>query len=254
MRHLTVADVMTRNPVRARPAMPLKEIARAMSAHGVSALPVLDEEDRLIGVVSEADLVARQAHPAQTWKSRWLRGTKRHASVETAASVMSRAPITISAGSTLTDAAKVISEHAVKRLLVVDPDGALVGVVSRQDLLKVFLRTDDDIREEIISEVFMRLMWADPERFDVTVREGVVTLDGDFDNETEVALAERLTRRVDGVIDVVNRLTASGPAPSARASEAPAPAPAPTPPAPIPPASTPAPAPSEAPSGPAPQA
>lgn len=215
MRHLTVADVMTRNLVRARPAMPLKEIARAMSTNGVSALPVLDEDDRLIGIVSEADLLARQAHPVHIRDSRWLRGTRRHAATrETAAGVMSRCPVTISAGSTLTDAAKAISEHSVKRLFVVDPDGALVGVVSRQDLLKVFLRTDEEIREEVISEVFMRLMWADPERFDVTVAEGVVTLEGGFDIDAECALAERLVRRVDGVIDVVNRLAAgsSGPA------------------------------------------
>jgi len=234
MRHLTVADVMTRNPVRARPAMPLKEVARAMSANGVSALPVLDEEDRLIGVVSEADLLAKQAHPVHLRNSRWLRSAKRHPSTrETAGSVMSRSPITISAGATLTDAAKAISEHAVKRLLVVDPEGSLVGVVSRQDLLKVFLRTDEEIREEVIGEVFMRLMWADPERFDVSVREGVVTLDGTFDNDTEVALAERLTRRVDGVIDVVNQLAATGTSrPSAAAAETQA-APEPPPASPV---------------------
>lgn len=98
----------------------------------------------------------------------------------------------------------------VKRLPVVDRKGELIGIVSRADLIKVFLRSDEEIRQEILREVFTRVVWADPATVQVVVRDGIVTLSGSMEQESTVPIAERLTRRVDGVVDVINHLTYLG--------------------------------------------
>jgi CBS domain-containing protein len=105
------------------------------------------------------------------------------------------------------EAARVMDRHAVKRLPVVDGDGRLLGIVSRSDLLKVFLRTDEDIREEIVRDVFMHVLWVEPDQVDVQVRQGVVVLTGKLEMKSGIAIAERLTRGVDGVVNVVCELT-----------------------------------------------
>jgi CBS-domain-containing membrane protein len=107
----------------------------------------------------------------------------------------------------LVEAAKEMARRGVKRLPVVDTDNRLVGIVSRADLLKVFLRDDDEIRHEVISEILMRMLWADPERFNVHVRDGIVTLSGELEQRSHIPIAVQLTHQVDGVIDVVDRLS-----------------------------------------------
>jgi CBS domain-containing protein len=99
-----------------------------------------------------------------------------------------------------------MSEYRVKRLPVVDERGALIGIVSRGDLLAAFLRTDDDIRNEILDEVFVRLPWVDPTEVDATVSDGVAVLTGTVNDRSTAESAERLARRVDGVVDVVSEL------------------------------------------------
>jgi CBS domain-containing protein len=203
MRQLRVADVMSTDVVTARPAMPVKEVVRAMQRHSVSALPVLDEDDRLIGVVSEADLIRGRAYPTgdHWWRPTGSQRHRRHVG-----DIMTADVVTVGPTATLAEAARLMTERMVKRLPVVDSVGALVGVISRLDVLAALLRTDDEIREEIIEDVFVRVLWADPECFEVSVRDGVVVLTGTVDQRSAVALAERLTRRVDGVVDVVNTL------------------------------------------------
>ena len=203
MKHRTVADVMTRDVLKARPAMPLKELARVLAEHRVSALPVLDPDDRLIGVVSESDLLAAGSRPRGLLRW-WSRDRRRRGTV---GAVMSRSPVVIGPDATLAEAARRMADRGVKGLPVVDEHGALVGVVSRSDLVKVFLRGDDEIRDEIVGEVLVHLLWVDPTEIEVTVIEGVVTLAGVVDNGDVVDTAERLVRRVDGVVDVRNVLT-----------------------------------------------
>jgi CBS domain-containing protein len=205
VKNRTVADVMTKDVLKGRPAMPLKELARVLAENGVSALPVLDPDDRLVGVVSESDLLAAQAgrrpHRLRRWWSR-LRGSR-----GTVGEVMSTDPVVIGPDASLSEAARRMAESGVKRLPVVDDRGALVGVVSRADLVKVFLRSDDDIRDEIVGEVLVHLLWVDPTEVEVSVVDGIVTLAGTVENGDVAATVERLVRRVDGVVDVRSVLT-----------------------------------------------
>ncbi len=210
MKNLTVSDVMTRPVLTARPAMPVKEMARIMVEHHISALPVLDEDDRLIGVVSEADVILKQGHQIPRrphwWEPAMRRLAVRRAAGDTARELMSTPPVAVGPRASLAQAARLMSEHAVKRLPVVDDQGCLVGVVSRGDLLKAYVRSDDDIRKDVLSEVFVHLLWADPTQVDVKVTDGIVHLAGTVDRRSTAEAAERLVHRVDGVVDIVSRL------------------------------------------------
>jgi CBS-domain-containing membrane protein len=210
MQNLIVSDVMTRPVLTARAATPVKELARIMVEHQISALPVLDEDDRLIGVVSEADVILKQGHqiPRQPhwWESPTQQTAVRRAAGDTARELMSAQPITIGPRASLAQAARLMSDHAVKRLPVVDDQGGLVGVVSRGDLLKAFVRSDDDIRRDVLGEAFVHLSGADPTQVDVKVTDGIVDLAGTVDRRSTAEAAERLAHRVDGVVDVVSRL------------------------------------------------
>lgn len=210
MKNLTVADVMTTTVLKARPAMPLKELARVLAEHHVSALPVLNEDDRLVGVVSERDVLLKQGHQIPRhphwWENRRVRDEIRRAAGDTAGQVMTTPAMTIGPEATLAQAARMMTDHDIKRLPVVDGHGALLGIVSRADLMKVFLRTDEEIREEILGEVFVHLLWADPTDVDIAVRDGIVTLTGTVGDRSTAEVAERLVRRLDGVIDVVSEL------------------------------------------------
>jgi CBS domain-containing protein len=205
MSGLTVGEVMTREVRVVRRSTPLKEIARQLVEHGVSAMPVLDEEDRLLGVVSEADLVSRESRDAR--EDRRRRPFRRLLSPGgTAKDLMTTPVITVSAGTTVSRAARMMQARGVKRLVVVDPEGRLVGLVSRADLVRVFLRDDDDIRREVVQDVLVRMLRADPELVNVRVEDGVVILSGRLEQRSQIPIAVRLTRAVDGVVDVVSHL------------------------------------------------
>jgi CBS domain-containing protein len=206
MSGLTVGDVMTRDVRVVRRSTPLKEIARQLVDHGVSAMPVLDEEDRLLGVVSEADLVSRSSRDAHEERRRRPFRRVPPPGGGTAKDLMTTPVITVSAGTAISRAARMMQARGVKRLVVVDPEGRLVGLVSRADLVRVFLRDDDDIRREVVQDVLVRMMWADPELVDVLVEDGVVTLSGRLEQRSQIPIAVRLTRAVDGVVDVVSHL------------------------------------------------
>jgi len=202
---LKVGDVMTRDVVVVRRGTPLKEIARQLTEHRISAMPVLDEEDRLVGLVSEADLMKRERFGLADARHRW-RPRRRRAMGDSAKDLMSMPVITIAPETDVSRAARLMDSRGLKRLVVVDAEHRLVGIVSRADLVRVFLREDDDIRQEIVSDVLVRLLWADPELVDVRVDDGVVTLSGRLGQRSQIPVAVRLTRAVDGVVDVVNRL------------------------------------------------
>ena len=212
MRHLTVRDVMTEEVVVVRLTTPFKEVARVLADHGISALPVLDENDRLAGVVSEADLLYKEEYGTQDARFRLLaspeeRAARSKATADSAGQLMTSPAITIGPDAPLVEAAKVMDQHKVKRLPVVDGGGQLIGLVSRADLLRTFLRDDDEIREEVIRDVFMRILWAEPEKFEVNVDDGVVTLSGELQLRSSTVIAVRLTRKVDGVVDVIDKLS-----------------------------------------------
>jgi CBS domain-containing protein len=149
LRPLTVADVMTASPFTVAESATFHEMATLMRENGVSGLPVLDADGRLAGIVSEADLLLREAPPAEPspnrlWPESHERRVDRAKSHGTcAAEVMTRRVITVTPQSSLSAAARLMREHAVRRLPVVDREGTLVGIASRGDLLTVFTRSDE---------------------------------------------------------------------------------------------------------------
>lgn len=212
MRQLTVRDVMTEDVAVVRPSTPFKEVARMLADRGVSAVPVVDENDRLAGVVSEADLLYKEEYGKEEARFRLLaspdeRTARSKATADVAGQLMTSPAVTISPDASLVAAAKLMDQRRVKRLPVLDAGGRLIGIVSRADLIKTFLRDDDEIREEVIRDVFMRVLWAEPEKFEVTVDDGVVTVSGELQLRSSTVIAVRLTRKVDGVVDVIDKLT-----------------------------------------------
>jgi CBS domain-containing protein len=205
-----VSDVMTHTVVAVGRDAPFKEIVGLMGQWKVSALPVLEGEGRVIGVVSEADLLPkeefRDSDPDRFTQLGRLPDLAK-AGALTAGEVMSSPAVTVHADATLAEAARIMALRRVKRLPVVDDVGMLEGVVSRGDLLKVFLRADDDIAEEVRQEVVVPLFPSCAERIHVQVRDGRVTLTGHIRDTSVVPVAARLVHAVEGVVDVECRLS-----------------------------------------------
>ncbi|MFI7413408.1 CBS domain-containing protein [Streptomyces sp. NPDC049627] len=200
-----VRDVMTRDVAVVDRDAAFKDIVRTLQARKVSALPVVDGAGHVLGVVSEADLLPkeefRDSDPDRYTQLRRLSDLAKAGSV-TAGELMTRPALTVTAGATLAQAARTMARARVKRLPVVDADGRLEGVVSRTDLLKVFLRDDEEIAEEVRREVVAYLFPAPESAVRVEVRDGVVRLAGRLRDTSLVPVAARLVRAVEGVVDV----------------------------------------------------
>ncbi|MGW4142602.1 CBS domain-containing protein [Streptomyces mirabilis] len=205
-----VSDVMTHTVAAIGRKANFKEIVQLMEQWKVSALPVLEGEGRVIGVVSEADLLPkeefRDSDPDRHTQLRRLSDLAKAGAV-TAEDLMTAPAVTVQANSTLAQAARTMAHAKVKRLPVVDDMGLLEGVVSRGDLLKVFLRGDEDIAEEVRREVVSYLFRAPSAPVRVQVQDGVVTLTGRVRDTSLVPVAARLVRSVEGVVDVEFELT-----------------------------------------------
>ncbi|HJD82828.1 CBS domain-containing protein [Kitasatospora aureofaciens] len=211
MRHRIVGELMTSAVVHVRPDTGFKEIARLLAEHDITAVPVLDQEDRPLGLVSEADLLLNEAareDPAGLLLSPDLPPRERARSRATTAVGLMTAPALCARPEwTVVEAARLMQSERVKRLPVVDEAGRLVGIVSRSDLLRVFLRHDTAIREEIRAEVLRRVLGIDPDALDVQVHNGRVTLTGTLDHHGQAPVVERLCRSVDGVVDLTSHLS-----------------------------------------------
>ncbi len=210
MKRWTVRDVMTTEVVTVGEATHYKEIVQKLAAHGVSAVPVVDADGRVVGVVSEADLIHKvefAGEQAPLLERRWRRSGRAKATGEIAADLMSSPPIVVRPAVPLAGAAKIMDAEMVKRLPVVDGAGQLVGIVSRRDLLRVYLRDDDAIRDEILHEVLRRTLWIANDALTVTVHSGVVTLAGTVDRSSTIPLVVSLVEGVGGVTEVVDHLT-----------------------------------------------
>ncbi|MCX4403190.1 MULTISPECIES: CBS domain-containing protein [unclassified Streptomyces] len=217
MRQNKVGSVMATEVVTARYGTPFKEVARLLTEHRISGLPVLDEDDKVLGVISETDLMVRQAgipDPYETPRrfrfTGLTRGARRQAAkghARTAGQLMSVPPVTVHAEETIAEAARTMAGSRVERLPVVDDEDRVVGIVTRRDLIQVFLQPDDVIRREVIDEVLVRTLWLGPSTVEVAVYEGVVTLTGHVERRSEAEIAVSMTDRIDGVVAVVDRLT-----------------------------------------------
>ncbi|KAA2261843.1 CBS domain-containing protein [Solihabitans fulvus] len=213
MRYPDVDTVMTTELVATTPDTSFTQAARLLTEHAVSALPVLAASGRLIGVVSEADLMRKEQYrPEPTADHKPLlelparREQRRRAHGLVVGDVMSEPVQTIRAHTPVTEAARALARSNVRRLFVVDAEDRLVGVLSRRDVLRLFLRGDQEIGEVVRHEVFERVLWADMALVVVTVEDGVVTLRGRLERRSEVDLAGRLTEAIPGVVGVVNSL------------------------------------------------
>ena len=212
MKQPIVADVMTTELVTVFPETPFKDVVDLVVGHAVSAVPVVDSHNRLLGVVSEADLLCKEehvddeddAHPS-LFAGPHTRAEWRKAVGLTARDVMTAPVLTITSEAFLPNAARELAHAHVRRLFVVD-NGKLVGVLARRDLLRGFLRSDKDIQEDIEREVFHRTLWANPEMVRATVEHGVVTLTGRLEYQADVDIAEHLVKAMPGVVAVRNRL------------------------------------------------
>jgi len=204
-----VRDVMTEYVVAVHPETTFKEIVEALARYGVSAVPVRDQEGHVVGVVSEDDLLHKLEFgggaAARLFDGQRRRAAKVKAAGDTAADLMSTPPITIAPTATVAEAARRMEERQVKRLPVVDGD-RLVGVVSRSDVLRVYLRADADIERDVEWQVLRHALALEPEEASARVADGVATLTGTTDRRSTAELAIRLTRAVDGVVRVVNDL------------------------------------------------
>jgi CBS domain-containing protein len=206
----TVKDVMTTHVVAVRLNATFKEMAARLREHRISAFPVLDDDNKVVGVVSEADLLAKEALEYNT--PGLIGGVLHHreqakAAGVTAADLMTKPAVTIGRGELVTRAARLMYDRKVKRLPVVDDDGRLVGIVSRADVLSVFSRSDASIRKEITDEVIVGIVLTDPERFAVTVKDGIVTVEGTAENASVGADMLKEIRHVEGVVAVRDRLS-----------------------------------------------
>ncbi|MEV7499625.1 CBS domain-containing protein [Streptomyces sp. NPDC093018] len=196
---------MTRAAVAVGRTALFKDIVARMEQWNVSALPVLEGDGRVVGVVSEADLLPkeefRDSDPDRLTQRRRL-GDLAKAGGLTAEDLMSTPAVTVHADATLAEAARIMALKRVKRLPVVTAEGVLEGVVSRGDLLKVFLRDDRELADEIRREVLDVLFPAPVEPLHVVVVDGVVTLTGKVTDGTRIPLAVRMVRGVEGVVGV----------------------------------------------------
>jgi len=206
-----VRDVMTTAVVTVERDTAYKEVARLLAENGVSGFPVLDQEGLVVGVVTEANLLAEEEKRA--WERMAIPGhglrPQQHWAM-TAGELMSAPAITIGPDATVASAARAMNTRRVRRLPVVGSDGRLLGIVSRRDLLRVFLRPDSAVEAEV-REVFDEVLQADSQAVAVTVRDGVVVITGPQEGGADpVAVAIRLAWGVDGVIDVVDRRDGAG--------------------------------------------
>jgi len=193
-----VVDLMTSELITVRPDTPIREAASLMSVHRVSGLPVCDSSSAVVGIITEADFlrleVARQEaeHPSP---------------IERVADVMNTDVVTIRHDRLVSDAARVMVINDVSRLPVVDENNALLGIISRMDVVGAFARPDDVIEDEIREDLLRRVLFVDPETIDVSVVDGVVTFDGIIGTRTEALMLDEMVLRLPGVARVVNRLS-----------------------------------------------
>ena len=181
-----------------------------LRAQRVSAFPVLDEHNKVIGVVSESDLLTKEALegtvPGMLQSMMSQREHARAAAV-TAAELMTTPPVTIGPDEPVAQAARLMYSRRLKRLPVISADGTLIGIVSRSDVLAVYSRPDADIQREITQDLILGTFACDPARFHVTVADGIVTIEGAPETDLVGRDIIDAARHVEGVVAVRDRLS-----------------------------------------------
>lgn len=216
MKRPTVHKVMTTDVVTVQPDVPFREVVATLAAHQISGVPVVSEDRQVLGVVSEADLLVREERKASQRDAHAVFGARRRHTDrvvgstgvgDTAGSMMSSPAVTVTPSTTIVEAARLLSRYGIKRLPVIDQDERLIGIVSRADLLRIFLKPDSEIRDEVVHEVIMRSLWQNPAKTQVEVLDGVVTLRGELELKSLIPIAVQLTATIDGVVNVIDELS-----------------------------------------------
>ena len=207
-----IESVMTARAVTAAPATTFRELVDLLERRRISALPVVDEAGKLLGIVSEADLLVKEGYPHgadDVGVIEALRHRRRFgkAAGTCAADVMTRRVVTVPLGTEIATAARLMVRLGVKRLPVVDDQGGLAGMVTRGDLLKLFLRPDPAICWEVRHDLLEDRMAATAADVDVDVRDGLVTLTGEMERRSQIRQLVHTVQAVDGVVGVDAHLT-----------------------------------------------
>jgi CBS domain-containing protein len=208
-----VKDVMTTEVIWVEEDAPFAAMAAALGQYRVSAFPVVNEKGQVTGVVSEADLLAKEAlGGGDAGMPGMITGLLRHRELAkargvTAHDLMTVPAVTISPDATVEHAARMMYLHRVKRLPVIDSDGRLIGIVSRADVLSVFGRPDEDIRADIVAATAANDVFAYPDTVAVTVRDGIVTFTGVPEPPQIGHEIVRQARHIEGVVTVRDRFT-----------------------------------------------
>jgi CBS domain-containing protein len=205
----TVKDVMSTHVIAVRQYASYKEMAAMLHDQRVSAFPVVDDDNKVIGVVSEADLLTKEALEGtlpRTLLSRQER-VRKQVNALTAADLMTRPPVTIGPDETVTSAARLMFDQRVKRLPVISDDGTLIGIVTRSDVLSVYSRPDAEIQHRVTQDLILGTFLCDPYAFIVTVKDGIVTIEGTPETSLVGHHIIAAIRHLEGVVAVRDRLS-----------------------------------------------
>ena len=213
MKQTLVREVMTAPVVTAEETMPARHLMALLYASGIGAVPVTDPEDRVLGVVSNADLIMKPgrllttpAGPPLAFARR--RRERRKAAARTAGELMTAPAVTITPAATVEQAARLMIRRRIGRLPVRNPlTGRLAGIVTRPDLLRVYLRPGGQILAEIETMVLPGISGADPRRLTVAVCDGIVTISGRIEYRSAALRLVEAARRTEGVIHIDNQLS-----------------------------------------------
>lgn len=206
----TVRDVMTRSVLSVRPDAPLKEVARELIEHRISGLPVVDDAGRIVGVISEGDLLAKEQRRDAVHhrplarlfgESAETRSLMAKAEASTAGEAMTSPAITIDALQSVDAAATLMIQRKINRLPVTE-GGKLVGIVTRSDVVSTFARSDDDLAEVIRNDVLRHTLWRDPDTFRVSVTDGVASISGEVERRSTATILENMVKMVPGIVSV----------------------------------------------------
>jgi CBS domain-containing protein len=212
---LTVRDVMTHSVITVHQGTPLKEVARLLIDHAISGVPVVDADGGVIGVVSEADFLVKEQGPdhlrhrrlgSLLGESPVARAQLAKLQAVTAGEAMTAPAVTIEPTRAISDAAAIMTTRGMNRLPVVE-HGKLVGIVSRADLVRAYVSSDDELARTIREDVLLRILWLDPASFTVVVQDGVASIIGGVERRTTADMVERAVAMVPGIVDVQANVT-----------------------------------------------
>ena len=208
---MKVSEVMTKPVVTVAARTPLKDVARLLVSRRISGVPVVDEDGSVLGVVSEADILAKERSRGGTRSllDHLLEptGADTKHDARDAADAMTSPAVVIRPDRPVAEAAALMLDRSVNRLPVVEKHGKLLGIVTRADLVRAFVRDDDAIEREIRSDVILRTLWSAPDRFHVEVEGGEVTIEGEVADAESAELLARFVERVPGVVGIRSRVT-----------------------------------------------